>query len=248
MRIAKDHTVEISLINRDVSSFRLILGLAISRLQNCPMQQMIGTPLNVQDGIKGRDLIDVKDMLTKLADEFDLGEPNLEPAAVKQLIEQLERQPHQPASPSRPKIGEYLAGQGGIYAGNIQGDDGVLYGLIIAKPQDVGAARWAPDGERDLSEWDGLTNTSRLRNECPAAKLASDYEADGNIDFYLPSRREMMVALANVPHLFSKEGWYWTSTPRSESYAWAVDFEDGLVDFFYRSSEFRVRPFRRFPL
>lgn len=153
----------------------------------------------------------------------------------------------QPAA-KRPRIGEYLVGQGGIYAGEILGDDGTTYGLVIAEPQDVGTARWAPNGERDLSEWDGLTNTSRLRNECPAAKLASDYEADGHADFYLPSRREMMIALANVPHLFGKDSWYWTSTPRSESYAWAVDFEDGYVDDRSRLNEFRVRPFRRLPI
>lgn len=149
---------------------------------------------------------------------------------------------------SRPRIGEYLAGQGGIYAGEILGDDGTTYGLIIAEQQDVGTARWAPNGERDLSEWDGLTNTSRLRNECPAAKLASDYEADGHADFYLPSRREMMIALANVPHLFGKDSWYWTSTPRSEDYAWAVDFEHGFVTSYFRCFEFRVRPFRRLPI
>lgn len=153
----------------------------------------------------------------------------------------------QPAA-KRPRIGEYLVGQGGIYAGEILGDDGTTYGLVIAEPQDVGTARWAPNGERDLSEWDGLTNTSRLRNECPAAKLASDYEADGHADFYLPSRREMMIALANVPHLFGKDSWYWTSTPRSESYAWAVDFENGLVHYDNRLYEFRVRPFRRLPI
>lgn len=152
-----------------------------------------------------------------------------------------------PAAPAaaRQRIGEYLPGQGGIYAGDILGDDGVLYGLVIAEPKDVGMAAWGDEGDRDLSEWDGLSNTNRLRSGCPAAKLAGDYEADGHCDFYLPSRREMMVALANVPHLFEKSDWYWTSTPRLSSYTWAVDFENGYVSNFTRYYEFRVRPFRR---
>ena len=182
--------------------------------------------------------------------QFDLGGGNsiALPAhsAVRQLIEQLERQPYQFPVATRPKIGEYLTGQGGIYVGDILGNDGVLYGLITAKEQDVGRAKWGGDGERDLSDWDGLSNTNRLRKECPAAKLASDYEADGHADFYLPARRELIVAAANVPHLFGKESWYWTSTPYGSTSAWAVDFEDGGVSLYGRSHEFRVRPFRRF--
>lgn len=164
--------------------------------------------------------------------------------AVKQLIEQLQ-QNSRPVPATRPKIGEYLPGQGGIYVGDILGDDGVLYGLVTGDDQDIGRAKWGPDGERDLSDWDGLGNTNRLRKECPAAKLASDYEADGHVDFYLPARREMLVAMANVPRLFSKESWYWTSTPYASDDAWALGFGDGGVGIVSRFGEFRVRPFRR---
>lgn len=147
---------------------------------------------------------------------------------------------------ARPRIGQKLAGQGGIFVGDILGDDENLYGLIASVEADVGKAKWGPEGARDLSEWDGLGNTNRLCNESPAAKLASEYERDGHCDFYLPARREMMVALANAPGIFAKEGWYWTSTPRLEGYAWAVGFEYGTVTSDYRHYEFRVRPFRRF--
>lgn len=186
--------------------------------------------------------------------QFDLGGGAVLalPAATvaEKLIGSLQQAsaPTQAPAAVRHRVGECLPSQGGTYAGDILGDDGVLYGLVIAEPKDVGKAVWGADGERDLSEWDGLGNTNRLRNECPAAKLASDYEADGHCDFYLPSRREMMVALANVPHLFEKADWYWTSTPRLSSYAWAVDFEFGHVSDYGRSHEFRVRPFRRFAL
>lgn len=147
----------------------------------------------------------------------------------------------------RHKIGEYLSGQGGIYAGDIQGDDGVLYGVIIAEPKDVGTAAWGPEGGLDMSAWDGLSNTNTLSDKYPAAKMARDYEADGHCDFYLPSRREMMVALASVPDLFEKSSWYWTSSLRG-SYPWAVGFEIGVVSSYYRYFEFRVRPFRRFAI
>lgn len=146
----------------------------------------------------------------------------------------------------RPAIGEYWPGQGGIYAGDFRGGDGTVYGLIVAKEEDVGAARWAPEGKRALSDWDGLINTAALRGDCPAAKLAAEYVRDEHTDFYLPARRELQLAAANVPDKFGTESWYWSSTPYSESYAWAVDFEDGYTDDSYRFIEFRVRPFRRF--
>lgn len=153
--------------------------------------------------------------------------------------------PEVPAVDGRPRIGEYWPGQGGIYAGDFRGDDGVIFGLIVADcGEDAGRARWAQDGERgDLSTWDGLTNTTALRDNCPAAKLASDYQADGLADFYLPARRELQLAAANVPHIFGTESWYWSSTPYSTIHAWAVDFENSITR--YRDNEFRVRPFRR---
>lgn len=148
--------------------------------------------------------------------------------------------------PARPTIGDYWEGQGGHYAGDFRGTDGTVYGLIVAPGDDVGRAAWGPNGERALSDWDGLANTGRLRNECPAAKLAAGFERDEHSDFYLPARRELQLAVANVPHLFGSESWYWSSTPSGEHYAWAVDFESGTTLNNNRPTEFRVRPFRRF--
>lgn len=148
----------------------------------------------------------------------------------------------------RPAIGQYWPGQGGIYAGDFRDDDGRIYGLIVADcgaAKDVGRAKWGP-GEHNLSQWDGQANTRILGDKYPAAKLAADYSADGHQDFYLPARRELQLAVATVPHLFGSESWYWSSTPSTESYAWAVDFEDGFTSYNRRINEFRVRPFRRF--
>lgn len=151
-----------------------------------------------------------------------------------------------PAVSGRPPIGEYWPGQGGIYNGDFRGDDGVVFGQIMGREEDIGTARWAPNGVRQLSYWDGVENTRQLLSDCPAAKLASDYTADGHTDFYLPAQRELQFACANVRHLFDKPSWYWTSTPNGESYAWVVDFENGGTLGSHRYNEFRVRPFRRF--
>ncbi len=149
----------------------------------------------------------------------------------------------------RPAIGDYWPAQGGFYAGDMRGDDGTVYGLIVADcgdTQDVGRAKWGPEGVDNLSQWDGLANTQALGDKHPAAKLAAGHTADDHQDFYLPARRELHLATANVPHLFGTDSWYWSSTPRTESYAWAVDFENGLTRYHDRFNEFRVRPVRRF--
>ncbi|GAB2704159.1 Lcl C-terminal domain-containing protein [Comamonas sediminis] len=147
---------------------------------------------------------------------------------------------------ARPAIGEYWPGQGGIYAGDFRGDDGRIYGLIVSPEQDAGRATWGANGERDLSNWDGLENTRRVAKECPAAKLASEYTRDEHSDFYLPARRELQLAGANLHDTFGTESWYWTSTPYAEHYAWAVGFKDGYTNDFLRDNEFRVHPVRRF--
>ncbi|HCW20921.1 MAG TPA: DUF1566 domain-containing protein, partial [Achromobacter sp.] len=153
-----------------------------------------------------------------------------------------------PAQPvHQAKIGEYLPGQGGIYAGDILGDDGVVYGLIAASEDLDGTYAWGPeDGERSASTWDGLLNTNALLRHDgphPAARAAKGYSADGQADFYLPSKRELQIIAANLPHLFQPKP-YWSSTPYGSYCAWAVYFEDGGVGPWGRGREFRVRPVR----
>lgn len=154
-----------------------------------------------------------------------------------------------PVVSHKPQVGDYWPGQGGFYAGDMRGDDGAIYGLIVSDcdvAKDVGTSKWGPEGEHQLSEWDGLSNTQTLSTSHPAAKLAAAHNADQHSDFYLPARRELQLACATVPHLFGTDSWYWTSTPRFEDYAWAVDFEYGCTNRNYRDYEFRVRPVRRF--
>ena len=184
--------------------------------------------------------------------QFGAGLPSMASAFIASLLNSPEPDAlaaaSSPGDTCRPAIGEYWPGQGGIYAGDFRGGDGAVYGLIVAKEEDVGSARWAPEGKRALSDWDGLINTAALRSDCPAAKLASDYVRDEHTDFYLPARRELQLAAANVPDKFGADSWYWSSTPHLESYAWAVDFETGRTLNGTRSNEFRVRPFRHVAL
>lgn len=161
-----------------------------------------------------------------------------------------ERLSSTPTRLSRPAlIGATLPGQGGIYAGDILGDDGTVYGLVVAEDDLQGTYQWSPeDGEIQASAWDGLVNTNDLlRHDSahPAARAAKAYSADGHADFYLPAKREMQIIAANLPHLFQPKP-YWTSTPCGSYGAWAVRFEGGYVLTWYRTNEFRVRPVRRF--
>lgn len=181
--------------------------------------------------------------------EFDLGHgakialPG--DVVAKNLIESLRQRPSNVPS-NKLRIGEYVRSEGGIYVGDILGDDQVLYGLITAEEMDIGIAEFGYEFKGTLSQWDGLSNTNALRGKSPAADLAAGYERDGHCDFYLPARRELMVPLANAPHLFNKNGWYQTSTARNDSAAWAVGFEGGTVGSDGRTIRYRVRPFRRF--
>ena len=161
-------------------------------------------------------------------------------------------EPQQGIPADRPAIGQYWPGQGGIYAGDFLGGDGVIYGLIVADcgpAQDIGKAPWGQNGSLALSDWDGLRNTTALiAADHPAAKLAAEYIHDGCTDFYLPARRELLPASANLHDRFGNESWYWTSTPYEdgENNAWAVYVKYGYADDTIRCNDFRVRPFRRF--
>lgn len=167
--------------------------------------------------------------------------------ALDALLERLTSSPSRLARPAL--IGAELPGQGGVYAGDILGDDGVVYGLVVASEDLDGTYAWGPeDGEHTASTWDGLVNTNDLLRHDKthaAARAAKAYSADGHADFYLPAKRELQIIAANLPHLFQPKP-YWTSTPYGSTRAWAVSFEYGAVYYWPRRNEFRVRPVRRF--
>ncbi|MNY20520.1 hypothetical protein D3C86_1540020 [compost metagenome] len=69
-------------------------------------------------------------------------------------------------------------------------------------------------------------------------------EMNGHSDWRGPEKEDGMLGYINVPHLFDKDDWYWTTSPYGSLYAWAVFFESGGVDYWNRLNEFRGRPVR----
>ncbi|WP_430317023.1 DUF1566 domain-containing protein [Pseudomonas sp. p1(2021b)] len=158
----------------------------------------------------------------------------------------------QPAALDIPALGSYWPGQGGYNAGLVRGENGAPdYYLIVPVLAEQLSAKWGGYGyevEGATSASDGLANTRALladSNEHPAAKLASEFTADGHSDFYLPARRELQVAEANVPELFEK-AYHWSSSQFSALSAYTMAFEYGWLGYDVKSGERLVRPVRRF--
>ncbi|MGY2258151.1 DUF1566 domain-containing protein [Pseudomonas sp. SDO55104_S430] len=149
-----------------------------------------------------------------------------------------------------PSIGSYWAGQGGVYAGVMRGEDGKPdYHLIVPDVKGVKLAYGGYEKESSgcSSLRDGLANTNALTDDDedhPAAKYCERLSADGHSDLYLPAINELALCMANVPEMFEKE-WHWSSTQRSAYFAFGMNFDDGFQDDSAKVSELRVRPVRR---
>lgn len=152
-----------------------------------------------------------------------------------------------------PAIGTYWAGEGGVYAGVMRGEDGLpdyhLIVPVISYPHpeavygspgfyEIGAARMR-DGQLNTRH---LTEVSTL--SYPAAKLCSDMVFDGKDDLYLPAISELALCKANVPELF-EELWYLSSTQASDSEAYYLDFRTGLQGRDGRLYSRNIHPVRR---
>lgn len=82
-----------------------------------------------------------------------------------------------------------------------------------------------------------------------AAAATIPAELNGHTDWRMPEKEDLQLAYINSREHFEQEGMaslYWTGTEDDESWAWAVDFEDGRTDYRHRDDELRVRPFRSF--
>ncbi len=150
-----------------------------------------------------------------------------------------------------PALGELWPGQGGYYAGIMPPRAGKPgYHLVLAvnqcEPCKFGPYDHDVAGAKD--HWDGLANTVALaidRDDHPAADWAKQRVADGHEDFYLPAHAELCQLWINVPQLFKKEGWYWSSTQHSPDDAWVQYFEYGTSYFDYKDYECRAVAVRR---
>ncbi|WP_236225351.1 DUF1566 domain-containing protein [Pseudomonas pseudonitroreducens] len=167
------------------------------------------------------------------------------------LIEGVEIRAFEPAG-NIPPLGAYWHGEGGFNAGLVRSEGGGKdYYLIVAVgPEAETKAEWGgyehkTEGADSAS--DGRANTRALladSEDHPAAKWASEFTADGRTDFYLPARRELQIAEANTPELFSK-GYHWSSTQSSAYTAYSLGFELGWQYHYAKYYERLVRPVRR---
>ena len=158
-----------------------------------------------------------------------------------------------PAAPAAtiqpPRIGAAWEGLGGIYAGLMGGIDGQTDFHVsagTAEAEDIPWGGYGHDEPGAKSDHDGEANTKALvanGQDHPAAEWAA---ALGDGGFYLPSRREIRLLWCNVPELFDKSAWYWTSTQYSAHNAWTQYFFGGnQYDNGGKSYEGRARAVRR---
>lgn len=157
-----------------------------------------------------------------------------------------------------PAIGQAWPGQGGIYIGELPaaGDRQGVHMVVSAEEAEAleyGAYGTHVPGAD--SRHDGRANTRALidhqlqgKHTLPAATWATQHSTDGHQDFHLPSLLELQIANAFAPELFSKAGWYWTSTQGSARSAFGQDFEYGNSDWYGKGTERRVRAVRWIPL
>jgi len=153
--------------------------------------------------------------------------------------------------PVPPAIGDYWAGQGGIYAGLVRGRDGASdYHLVLATdPKSVFTQRsigtYGTDVNGATSDHDGAANTQAYAEAgSDLCKEILALEIDGHTDFYLPSRVEARLLWCNLPEQFEKE-WYLTSTQYSSGDAWGQYFDYGGQGTDDKKFEARARAVRR---
>ena len=147
-----------------------------------------------------------------------------------------------------PELGAIWPGQGGFNGGLVAAHGDVPAHYLIVAAKDAGSHEWG--GRRRESQAnskrDGFANTVILmEDDHPAAKTATAYTADGHDNFYLPAAAELYHCWLNVPDLFAKDTWYWSSSQRSANYAFGMNFDGGDQDYLGKSDELRVRPVRR---
>jgi hypothetical protein len=150
-----------------------------------------------------------------------------------------------------PRIGEYWKGQGGIYVGIGRGHEGIPdHHLILATDaKSIFTKRalgtYGVDVTGATSDHNGMANTIALADAgSDLCKEIRSLVIDGHDDFYLMSRTDARLCLANVPEQFEKE-WYLTSTHYSSSNAWTQNFDGGFQCYDFKKFEARARAVRR---
>jgi len=156
---------------------------------------------------------------------------------------------------SVPAIGTHWFEQGGIFAGIGRGQAGAPdYALIVPVDprghfEDREWGQYGLDVPGAASAHDGPANTQAMA--AAGSQLAQDclaLDIGGHADWCLASHADLDLARANVPELFVKGDWYWTSTQYSPYGAWVQDFESGTSNIGDKANEFRAVAVRRLVL
>ena len=156
-----------------------------------------------------------------------------------------------------PAISCFIVSQGGYLGAIMRGpaaDGSQDYALIVpaAAGAEIEAIAWAPEYvkiEGADSKTDGVANTAAMAAAgLDLAKRITTLDLHGFQDWYLPATHELRALYINVPELFDKDGWYWSSTQYSRYGAWCQDFEDGYSYSYDKDDELRARPVRQIPL
>lgn len=155
-------------------------------------------------------------------------------AVVLQMISEESQDAAAPKIDGVPAIGQHWIGQGGTYVGVMRGENGEPdYHLIAPKHAQTDSIIYGGYGQRITGAdhiRDGLTNTRALLaadTEHPAAKWATEQQAEDHADLYLPARAEAYLCWANIPEQFEDKGWWMTSTQLGPYSAWIHYFDGG---------------------
>lgn len=149
-----------------------------------------------------------------------------------------------------PRIGDYWAGQGGIYVGHMLDGDTPIYLILATKPFYGAWGRYGNEIEGEFSHSNGQHNSKLILAAEPKNPLLSaitSHEADGHTDFYLPAIFENNLICINAQKHLEK-GWHWSSTQYSARSAWGQDFEDGNQHIYYKDYSYAARAVRRLPI
>lgn len=148
-----------------------------------------------------------------------------------------------------PAHGEYWTGQGGHYICTLPALMGAPTRHLIAGASEATNLTFGPDTaiKGADSHIDGPANTAALLasgEDHPAANYCKAYTADGHADFFLPARLDLVMAHICAKSIFNTDGYYWSSTQDSRSYAFVQDFEHGTSAWGCKDYGRRVRAFR----
>jgi hypothetical protein len=154
---------------------------------------------------------------------------------------------------SQPPLGDYWPEQGGLYAGQIRGDDGHHYHLIAARDEDHACAigTWGQYGteiEGARSYRDGMANTEAMVTAgITLAHTTRALRIGGHADWYIASRHEAAAAYIHTGsgNKIDGDSDRWTSTQYSAHDAWYQDFADGNQYYWNKDNKLRARVVRR---